>query len=135
MTTPPTAPESSVPPATPEPSVPPATPEPSAPPTTPATDDFARATRRLRFTALGGFVVLLGLFVLTMVLVLGDAIDGDGAAGAFTDAAIWTFRAAAAAGLVALVTPRDRMATTPRRALVIAQYALGVAGVVLQLMD
>ncbi|MFF0477101.1 hypothetical protein [Streptomyces sp. NPDC004284] len=103
--------------------------------TAPATVDHARTTRILRFTALGGFAVLLVLFVLTMVLVLGDAVDGDGSAGAFTDAAVWMFRAAAAAGLIALATPRDLMAATPRRALVTAQYALGVAGVVLQLMD
>ncbi|MGW5775107.1 hypothetical protein [Streptomyces sp. NPDC003863] len=112
--------------------IPPATP---VPPSTPATDDFARTTRKLRFTALGGFGALLVLFVLTVVLVLGDAVDGDGAAGGFTEVAFWTFRVAVVAGLVALVTPRDRMATRPRRALVVAQYGLGAVGVALQLMD
>ncbi|WP_017239333.1 hypothetical protein [Streptomyces sp. SS] len=106
-------------------------------PTTPAptTDDFARTTRNLRFTALGGFLVLAALLVLTAMLALGDAVSGDGAGGAFTDAAFWMFPFAAAAGLVALVTPRDLMPTTPRRALVIAQYALGIAGVFLQTLD
>ncbi|MFH8838590.1 hypothetical protein [Streptomyces sp. NPDC017868] len=104
-------------------------------PTTPATDDLARITRILRFTALGGFTALLGLFFFTVVLVLGDAVDGDGAAGGFTTAALWMFPVGAVAGLIALLTPRDLMPTGPRRALVIAQYVLAVAGVVLQLMD
>ncbi|MEU0398959.1 hypothetical protein ABZ318_01725 [Streptomyces sp. NPDC006197] len=111
------------------------TPATSATPAPPVADDIARTTRRLRLTALGGFAVLLALFAFTVVLVLGDAIDGDGAAGAFTDAAFWTFRVAAVSGLVALAAPRNLLATTPRRAFVIAQYALGLVGVVLQLVD
>lgn len=108
-------------------------------PTTPTpantADDLARTTRTLRFTALGGFLVLAALLVLTAILAMGDAISGDGVGGGFTDAAFWMFPFAAAVGLVALVTPRDLMPTTPRRALVIAQYALGIAGVFLQTLD
>ncbi|MEU7075274.1 hypothetical protein AB0B30_23295 [Streptomyces narbonensis] len=106
-------------------------------PTTPAptTDDFVHTTRKLRFIALGGFVVLAALLFLTAVLVMGDAISGDGAGGAFTDAALWMFPIAAAAGVVALAAPRSLMPTTPRRALVIAQYALGILGVFLQTLD
>ncbi|WP_318212568.1 MULTISPECIES: hypothetical protein [unclassified Streptomyces] len=102
---------------------------------TPTTDDFVRTTRDLRFTALGGFLVLAALLVLTATLVIGDGVSGDGVGGGFTDAAFWMFPFAAAAGLVALVTPRALMPATPRRALVIAQYALGVLGVFLQILD
>ncbi|MFE5907555.1 hypothetical protein ACFQ6B_00450 [Streptomyces wedmorensis] len=101
----------------------------------PTTDDFARTTRNLRFTALGGFLVLAALLALTAMLVIGDAVRGDGAAGGFTDAAFWMFPFGAAVGLVALVTPRSLMPTTPRQTLVIAQYALGVAGAFLQTLD
>ncbi|MGW4704029.1 hypothetical protein [Streptomyces sp. NPDC004285] len=102
--------------------------------TTPA-DDPARTTRTLRFAALGGFAVLLALLVLTAALALGDAVGGDGRSGAFTTAAFWTFPVGAGAGLTALAVPRDLMATGPRRALVVAQYALGAVGVLLQLLD
>ncbi|MEV7566160.1 hypothetical protein [Streptomyces tanashiensis] len=97
--------------------------------------DLARTTRTLRFTALGGYAVLLLLLVFTAVLVLGDGISGDGSGGAFTTAAFWMFPAGAVAGLAALAAPRDLMPVTPRRALVIAQYALGFVGVLLQTMD
>ncbi|MFF8836277.1 hypothetical protein [Streptomyces sp. NPDC015130] len=100
------------------------------------TDEFVRtSTRKLRLTALGGFAVLAALLVLTAMLVIRDAVSGDGAAGGFTDTAFWMFPVAAAAGLVALATPRALMPTTPRRALVIAQYAFGILGVFLQLLD
>ena len=108
---------------------------PTTPTPTTTTDDFVRTTRNLRFTALGGFVVLAGLLFFTALLVLGDGISGDGVGGGFTTAAYWMFPFAAAAGLVALITPRSLMPTTPRRALVIAQYALGVVGVFLQTLD
>ncbi|MFJ6576753.1 hypothetical protein ACIQMY_12375 [Streptomyces sp. NPDC091368] len=104
-------------------------------PTSTSADDLARTTRTLRFTALGGFAVLLALLVLTAALVLGDAVSGDGRSGAFTTAAFWTFPVGAGAGLTALAVPRDLMATGPRRALVIGQYALGAVGVLLQLLD
>ncbi|GHA64234.1 hypothetical protein ACIQRS_08720 [Streptomyces termitum] len=95
----------------------------------------ARVTRRLRWLALGGYFFLLGCLALVVVLVLGDALDGDGRGGPFTDAAFWAVPAGAAIGLVPLAAPRGLLPPVRRTVLVVAQYGAGVLAVLLQIAD
>ncbi|MER5310269.1 hypothetical protein ABT034_21060 [Streptomyces sp. NPDC002773] len=91
-------------------------------PTAPAPYTFG-----LRVAAAFGLLFLVACLVLTAIFTLGDAIDGDGVGGVFITAGFWSLALGAAAGVAALVVPR--------RALVTAQYCLGLAGPLLALMD
>ncbi|MFC7927908.1 hypothetical protein [Streptomyces cinereoruber] len=96
-------------------------------PTDPAPDPTAPSTRALRVLALCGFFLLAGCLVLTAVLGLVDAVEGDGVGGGFLTAGLWSLALGAAAGTAALAVPR--------RALVAAQYALAFAAPVLAALD
>ncbi|MFE5831495.1 hypothetical protein ACFQ67_14075 [Streptomyces sp. NPDC056488] len=87
----------------------------------------APSTRAPRVLALCGFLLLAGCLVLTAVLGLTDAIEGDGADDGFLAAGFWALALGAAAGAAALAVPR--------RALVAAQYALAFAGPFLAALD
>ncbi|MGA5197429.1 hypothetical protein [Streptomyces exfoliatus] len=93
----------------------------------PSSTPAAPNTSRLRFVAACGLLFLFACLMLTVIFTLGDAIDGDGVGGAFITAGFWSLALGAVAGVAALVVPR--------RALVTAQYCLGVAGPLLALMD
>ncbi|MFH8711806.1 hypothetical protein OHB11_17000 [Streptomyces zaomyceticus] len=92
-----------------------------------ALDPYAPSRRALRVVAGCGFLLLAACFVATVVVVLGDAVEGDGAARGFVTAAFWSLGLGAATGVAALVEPR--------KGLVIAEYALALLGPVLALMD
>ncbi|MFC7975105.1 hypothetical protein ACFUT3_07680 [Streptomyces cinereoruber] len=96
-------------------------------PTDPAPDPTAPSTRALRVIALCGFLLLAGCLVLTAVLGLVDAVEGDGVGGGLLTAGLWSLALGAAAGTAALAVPR--------RALVAAQYALAFAAPVLAALD
>ncbi|MFE4309280.1 hypothetical protein ACFRR6_24885 [Streptomyces sp. NPDC056891] len=92
-----------------------------------ATDPNAPSPGALRVVAGCGFLLLAACFVATVVVVLGDAVEGDGAAKGFVTAAFWTLFLGALTGVAALIAPR--------KGLVIAEYALAVTAPVLALMD
>ncbi|WP_432114672.1 hypothetical protein [Streptomyces sp. S1] len=94
---------------------------------TTATDPTAPSPRALRVLALCGFPLLAACLVVTAVLGLTDAIEGDGVGGGFLTAGFWSLVLGAVAGAAALAVPR--------RALVAAQYALAFAGPVLAALD
>ncbi|MFD3534437.1 hypothetical protein [Streptomyces sp. NPDC058664] len=99
-------------------------------PTAPAPDGTAPTapyTFGLRLAAACGLLFLLACLVLTAMITLGDAIEGDGSGGVFITAGFWSPALGAVAGVAALVAPR--------RALVTAQYCLGAAGPLLALLD
>ncbi|MEK9523782.1 hypothetical protein ACIOMM_21530 [Streptomyces sp. NPDC087908] len=101
-------------------------------PTTPThhdhgTDPYAPSPRALRIIAGCGFLLLAACCLATVVAVLVDAVDGDGAAKGFATAAFWTLLAGAVTGVAALIAPR--------RGLVTAQYLLAVAAPLLALLD
>ncbi|MGV9690738.1 hypothetical protein ACWDUX_16680 [Streptomyces sp. NPDC003444] len=102
-----------------------ATTDPTAP--ADATDPTAPSPRALRVLALCGFPLLAACLVVTAVLGLTDAIEGDGVGGGFLTAGFWSLVLGAVAGAAALAVPR--------RALVAAQYALAFAGPVLAALD
>ncbi|WP_406060870.1 hypothetical protein OG462_24935 [Streptomyces sp. NBC_01077] len=93
----------------------------------PAPASTAPNTRALRLTAAGGFLFLAVCFVATVVVVLEDAIGGDGAATGFITAGFWGLGLGALAGVAALIAPR--------KGLVIAQYTLAITAPLLALMD
>ncbi|MGW2305487.1 hypothetical protein [Streptomyces sp. NPDC001809] len=93
----------------------------------PGQDTPAPYTFGLRIAAAGGLLFLLVCLVLTAMITLGDAIEGDGSGGVLIAAGFWSLALGAVAGVAALVVPR--------RALITAQYCLGVAGPLLALMD
>ncbi|MBX9423711.1 MULTISPECIES: hypothetical protein [Streptomyces] len=95
--------------------------------TTTTPDTTGPAPLALRLTAAGGLLLLLACLVLTFMIVLKDAVEGDGVGGLFITAGFWALAAGALAGVVALIAPR--------RGTVIAQYGLAIAGPVLALMD
>ncbi|MFF5787137.1 hypothetical protein ACFY8P_19470 [Streptomyces sp. NPDC012693] len=95
--------------------------------TTTTTDTTGPTPLTLRLTAACGLLLLLACLVLTFMIVLTDAVEGDGVGGLFIAAGFWALAAGALAGVVALIAPR--------RHIVIAQYCLAVAGPVLALMD
>ncbi|WP_435188388.1 hypothetical protein [Streptomyces sp. bgisy126] len=92
-----------------------------------ATASTTPGTRAPRVLALCGFLLLAGCLVLTAVLGLTDAIEGDGRDDGFLAAGFWALALGAAAGAAALAVPR--------RALVAAQYALAFAGPFLAALD
>ncbi|MGA5494793.1 hypothetical protein ACPCSP_10545 [Streptomyces cinereoruber] len=92
-----------------------------------APDPTAPNTRALRVLALCGFLLLAGCLVLTAVLGLVDAVEGDGVGGGLLTAGLWSLALGAAAGTAALAVPR--------RTLVAAQYALAFAAPVLAALD
>ncbi|WP_432060683.1 hypothetical protein [Streptomyces sp. S1] len=94
---------------------------------TTATDPTAPSPRALRVLALCGFPLLAACLVVTAVLGLTDAIEGNGVGGGFLTAGFWSLVLGAVAGAAALAVPR--------RALVAAQYALAFAGPVLAALD
>ncbi|MFF9067972.1 hypothetical protein ACF09E_21730 [Streptomyces sp. NPDC014891] len=102
-----------------------------APETTPGTasgpDTTAPYTLGLRLAAACGLLFLLACLVFTGMITLRDAIEGDGSGGILIAAGFWSLALGAVAGVAALAVPR--------RALVAAQYCLGVAGPLLALMD
>ncbi|MEU7296138.1 hypothetical protein AB0A76_23480 [Streptomyces exfoliatus] len=89
--------------------------------------ESAPYTFGLRLAAACGLVFLLACLVATASIALADAIEGDGSGGFLITAGFWSLALGAVAGVAALVVPR--------RALVTAQYCLGVAGPLLALMD
>ncbi|MET7756865.1 hypothetical protein ABZT27_19505 [Streptomyces sp. NPDC005389] len=91
------------------------------------TDPHAPSPRALRVIAGCGFLLLAACFVATVVVVLGDAVEGDGVAKGFVTAAFWTLFAGALTGVAALIAPR--------KGLVVAEYVLAVTAPVLALMD
>ncbi|MEU2119382.1 hypothetical protein ABZ567_27890 [Streptomyces sp. NPDC016459] len=91
------------------------------------TDPDTPGPRALRVIAGCGFLLLAACFVATVVLVLGDAIEGDGVAQGFVTAALWALVLGALTGVAALIAPR--------KGLVIAEYALAITAPVLALMD
>ncbi|MFE2558975.1 hypothetical protein ACFXGT_23700 [Streptomyces sp. NPDC059352] len=93
--------------------------------TTPTT--YGPSPLTLRLTAAGGLLLLLACLVLTGMITLRDAVEGDGSGGFFIAAGFWALAAGATAGVAALIVPR--------RGLVIAQYCLAIAGPFLAVMD
>ncbi|MFJ8658356.1 hypothetical protein [Streptomyces sp. NPDC093795] len=120
-----TAPDADLPPAANETA--PEAPTPAADETASEAPAPAPYTFGLRVAAAFGLLFLVACLVLTAVLTLGDAIDGDGVGGIFITAGFWALALGAAVGVAALVVPR--------RALVTAQYCLGLTGPLLALMD
>ncbi|MFD4377766.1 hypothetical protein [Streptomyces sp. NPDC058486] len=90
-------------------------------------DPYALSPLALRAFAGFGLLLVAVCTVATMAVTLDDAISGDGSGGGFVVTGFWALGLAAAAGVAALVVPR--------RALVVAQYALALAGPLLALMD
>ncbi|MFG2840594.1 hypothetical protein ACGFZH_39325 [Streptomyces zaomyceticus] len=88
---------------------------------------YAPSRRALRVVAGCGFLLLAVCFVATVVVVLRDAVEGDGAARGFVTAAFWTLFLGALSGVAALIAPR--------KDLVIAEYALAIVAPVVALMD
>ncbi|MER7909224.1 hypothetical protein [Streptomyces sp. NPDC096068] len=103
------------------------TPHPTEPATVTTADSTAPSPRTLRVFALCGFLLLVGCLVVTAVLGLTDAIEGDGVDDGFLAAGFWALVLGAVAGAAALAVPR--------RALVAAQYALAFAGPFLAALD
>ncbi|MER6097759.1 hypothetical protein ABT154_18250 [Streptomyces sp. NPDC001728] len=101
--------------------------KPTATADTATTGTPVAGTRALRFTAVGGFLFLAVCLVVTGALGLLDAVDGDGADDGFMAAGFWAVGLGAATGAAALINPR--------KGLVVAEYALGIAGPFLALMD
>ncbi|MET9538243.1 hypothetical protein ABZY16_12145 [Streptomyces sp. NPDC006553] len=91
------------------------------------TDPHAPSSRALRVVAGFGFLLLAACFVATVMVVLVDAVEGDGAAKGFVTAAFWTLLLGALTGVAALIAPR--------KGLVIAEYVLAITAPVLALMD
>ncbi|MEU7020405.1 hypothetical protein ABZ990_07065 [Streptomyces sp. NPDC046203] len=87
----------------------------------------AANARALRVFAGFGFVLLFVCAFGTGAVVLGDAVSGDGVAGGFASAAGWALVLSGVTGLAVLFLPR--------KALLIAQYALALAAPVLALLD
>ncbi|GHG34054.1 hypothetical protein [Streptomyces zaomyceticus] len=94
---------------------------------TDAPDPYAPSRRALRVVAGCGFLLLAACFVATVMVVLRDAVEGDGAARGFVTAAFWTLFLGALSGVAALIAPR--------KGLVIAEYALAIVAPVVALMD
>ncbi|MGW0464543.1 hypothetical protein ACWDX6_04590 [Streptomyces sp. NPDC003027] len=112
---------------------PPTAPVPTAPlPSAPAPSSSARA---LRFAALGGFLALFASLVLTAIVVLNDAVAGDGRAGSAVDTAFWALALGAVLGLLAAVPPRAALAHRVRKGAVLLQYTLAVIAPLFALMD
>ncbi|MFG2111253.1 hypothetical protein ACGFRB_01190 [Streptomyces sp. NPDC048718] len=88
---------------------------------------IAANARALRVFAGFGFVLLFVCAAVTGAVVLGDAVSGDGVAGGFTSAAGWALVLSGLTGLAVLFLPR--------KALLIAQYALALGAPVLALLD
>ncbi|MFD3996180.1 hypothetical protein [Streptomyces sp. NPDC058548] len=93
----------------------------------PAPDTTGPYTFGLRLAAAFGLLFLLACLVFTAMITLRDAVEGDGSGGVLIAAGFWSLALGAVAGVAALVVPH--------RALVTAQYCLGVAGPLLALMD
>ncbi|MET9436123.1 hypothetical protein [Streptomyces sp. NPDC006551] len=105
---------------------------------TPSTEPTASApssARALRFVALGGFLALFASLVLTTIVVLEDAIAGDGRGGPAVGAAFWALGLGAVLGLVAAVPPRAALAHGVRKGAVLLQYTLAVIAPLFALMD
>lgn len=93
------------------------------------------SSRALRFLALGGFLALFVSLVLTGIVVLDDAISGDGVGGPAAAAGFWAVGIGAAVGLAAAALPRAVLPYQPRKYAVTLEYVLAVAAPVLALMD
>ncbi|GGT37038.1 hypothetical protein [Streptomyces purpureus] len=95
----------------------------------------APSSRALRVIALGGLLALLASLVLTCIVVLNDAISGDGVSGPAAMAGFWALGLGAVAGLAAAATPRAALAHRARATLVAAEYALALTAPLLALLD
>ncbi|WP_418957734.1 hypothetical protein [Streptomyces tritici] len=106
--------------------------------TTPAHDGptpTAPSSRALRFLALGGLVALFVSLVLTAIVVLDDAISGDGVGGPAASAGFWALGLGALAGVVAAAAPRTALAYRARAGVVMAEYTLVLVAPLIALMD
>ncbi|MFG2329650.1 hypothetical protein ACGFMM_08485 [Streptomyces sp. NPDC048604] len=93
------------------------------------------SVRALRVLAGGSLLALFVSFVLTVVVVLEDAISGDGRSGVFVDVAFWTLAAGAVTGLAAAVAPRATLEYRVRAVAVTAAWALAVIAPLVALVD
>ncbi|MGW6537940.1 hypothetical protein ACWGBV_17985 [Streptomyces sp. NPDC055051] len=93
----------------------------------PAPDPYGPGPLALRAFAGFGLLLVAVCVMATMAVTLTDAISGDGVGRGFVTAGFWAEGLAALAGAAALAVPR--------RALVVAQYSLALAGPLLALMD
>ncbi|MEU6882095.1 hypothetical protein [Streptomyces sp. NPDC046712] len=100
-----------------------------------APEPTSPSTRALRFLALGGLLALILSLVLTMIVVLGDAISGDGRGGVFVTMAFWTLAVGAVTGLAAAAAPHATLTYRARAVAVAAEYTLAVLAPLVALMD
>ncbi|MET9295065.1 hypothetical protein [Streptomyces sp. NPDC003077] len=98
-------------------------------------DPYAVPVRSLRVFAGLGFLALAVAWVLSLVISLHQAYSGDGASGPLLEAGQWAMGFSLPVGLLALSLPTGMLGRAGRRNLVLAQYALVVAGPVLIAVD
>ncbi|NUK38203.1 hypothetical protein HRW16_35500 [Streptomyces lunaelactis] len=112
------------------------TPALNTPPQLPAQDDpSAPSSRSVRFGAGIGLVLLLFAFALSVVLALGDAIQGDGSAGVLVNVGMWSLALSGFTGLGGVCIPQSAMTRAARAHILKVQYALLLLGPVLVGLD